>query len=147
MKRAYFAAAGYTFLGLILGFFYREFTKSHDFTGPSQLTGTHTHVLALGTLFFLIVLVLDKHFTLSSTRLFTAFFWTYNLGLLLTVAMMVTHGILTVTNHTVSPAISGIAGLGHIIVSIGFILFFMCLYTPLMTAAEHPEPAKTPAAE
>ncbi|MFE2955680.1 DUF2871 family protein [Nocardia tengchongensis] len=65
-------------------------------SGSSQLTATHTHVLALGTLFFLIVIVLDKQFALTSGRRFNAFFWTYNAGLVMTVAMMVAHGILTV---------------------------------------------------
>ncbi|APA98396.1 hypothetical protein NS506_04348 [Nocardia seriolae] len=122
-----------------LGFFYREFTKAHDFSGISQLTATHTHVLALGTLFFLIVLALDKQFGLSDDKWFAAFFWTYNVGLLLTVSMMVTHGILTVLNHGVSPAVSGIAGLGHILLSIGFVFFFLCLRGPIMAAARQGE--------
>ncbi|MFE3702677.1 DUF2871 family protein [Nocardia tengchongensis] len=72
-------------LGLVLGFFYRESAKAHDFSGSSQLTAT-PHVLALGTLFFLIVIVLDKQFALTSGRWFNAFFWTYNAGLVMTVA-------------------------------------------------------------
>ncbi|MGV9665331.1 DUF2871 domain-containing protein [Nocardia niigatensis] len=135
MKKSYYAAACYTVLGLVLGFFYREFAKAHDFSGSSQLTATHTHVLALGTLFFLTVIVLDKQFALTSGRWFNAFFWTYNTGLVVTVAMMVAHGILTVLNHDVSPAISGIAGLGHILLSVGFAMFFLCLRGPITTAA------------
>ncbi|MEU6582368.1 DUF2871 domain-containing protein [Nocardia sp. NPDC046763] len=135
MRKSYYAAVCYTVLGLVLGFFYREFTKAHDFSGSSQLTATHTHVLALGTLFFLIVIVLDKQFALTSGRWFNAFFWTYNAGLVVTVAMMVAHGILTVLNHDVSPAISGIAGLGHILLSVGLALFFLCLRGPITTAA------------
>ncbi|WP_433567352.1 DUF2871 domain-containing protein [Nocardia sp. CA-151230] len=135
MKKSYYAAVCYTVLGLVLGFFYREFTKAHDFSGSSQLTATHTHVLALGTLFFLLVIVLDKQFALTAGRWFDAFFWTYNAGLVVTVAMMVAHGILTVLNHDVSPAISGIAGLGHILLSVGFAMFFLCLRGPIATAA------------
>ncbi|MGW4125284.1 DUF2871 family protein [Nocardia sp. NPDC004711] len=53
----------------------------------------------------------------------------------MTVAMMVAHGILTVLNHDVSPAISGIAGLGHILLSVGFAMFFLCLCGPITTTA------------
>ncbi|MGW5111439.1 DUF2871 family protein [Nocardia sp. NPDC004123] len=56
-------------------------------------------------------------------------------GLVVTVAMMVAHGILTVLNHDVSPAISGIAGLGHILLSVGFAMFFLCLCGPITTTA------------
>ncbi|MFE3757714.1 DUF2871 domain-containing protein [Nocardia tengchongensis] len=136
MKKAYFAAAVYTLAGLGLGFYHREFTKAHEFTGPTQLTATHTHVLALGTLFFLIVIALDKQFAFSGTRLFSGFFWTYNLGLVLTVAMMVVHGSLTVLGHAAGPAISGVAGLGHIVLTVGFALFFGCLYGPVIHAPE-----------
>ncbi len=80
-------------------------------------------------------IVLDKQFALASGRWFNAFFWTYNTGLVVTVAMMVAHGILTVLNHDVSPAISGIARLGHILLSVGFAIFCLCLRGPIKTAA------------
>ena len=45
----------------------------------------HTHLLALGMLFFLIVLALEKLFTLTANRrLFAGFFWVYNAGLAVT---------------------------------------------------------------
>lgn len=128
MKRLYYAAIAYTALGLIAGLFYREYTESQDFTGDSQLSTTHTHLLVLGTLFFLIVLALEKLFSLSESRWFGPFFWTYNVGLLLTVAMMITHGIMTVRGEEdVSAAIPGIAGLGHIVMTVGLIFFFIVL--------------------
>ncbi|GAB3205680.1 DUF2871 family protein [Nocardia tengchongensis] len=40
-------------------------------------------------------------------------FWNTTLGLVLTVAMMVVHGSLTVLGHAAGPTISGVAGLGH----------------------------------
>ncbi|MGV9665352.1 DUF2871 family protein [Nocardia niigatensis] len=78
---------------------------------------------------------MDKQFALSGTRLFTGFFWTYNLGLVLTAAMMVVHGSLTVLGRTVSPAVSGIAGVGHLVITIGFALFFACMYSPVVHGA------------
>lgn len=52
----------------------------------------HTHLLALGMLFFLVILALEKAFTLSDSRWFTPFFWIYNAGLVLTVTMLTVHG-------------------------------------------------------
>lgn len=134
MLRSFYAAAVYTLLGLAAGLFYRDYTKAHDFTGESQLSVLHTHLLALGTLFFLIVLVLDKAFALSGSKLFTWFFWVYNAGLLLTVVMMVVHGVMTVAGKADSAAVAGIAGLGHIILTVAFVLFFLALRKPVVAA-------------
>lgn len=133
VKKNYYAALLYMIAGLAAGLFYREFTKANDFTGETQLSVAHTHLLALGMLVFLIVLALDRVFDLSSLRLFTLFFWFYNVGLVLTTAMMITHGILTVMGRDVSPAISGIAGLGHILITLGLIHLFLVLRRRLAT--------------
>ncbi len=127
MKKIYFAALFYMIAGLAAGLFYREFTKASGFTGDSQLTVTHTHLLALGMLFFLGVLALDKIFELSKLRSFTLFFWIYNAGLLLTVAMMFVSGIMTVNGAKSSAAISGIAGMGHIVITVGLVFLFVAL--------------------
>lgn len=113
--------------GLASGLFYREFTKANDFTGDSQLSLVHTHLLALGMLFFLAVLALDKLFNLTGLRMFNVFFWTYNAGLALTAAMMVLSGNLTVQGITPSAAIAGISGLGHTGLTAGLILLFITL--------------------
>jgi hypothetical protein len=125
MKRLYVAVVAYTVLGLAGGLFYRELTKSHDFTGFTQLSVVHTHFLTLGTLALLVVLLLERVFTLSASRWFTPFFWTYNAGLLVTAGMMVFIGSRTVLGHTAeSGMVNGIAGLGHILltVALGFLL-------------------------
>ena len=105
MRKIYVAAHVYMILGLISGLYYRELTKAKDFTGDSQLGVVHTHILALGMLFFLIVLALEKLFTLTDGKLFTAFFWVYNAG----------------------PALDGLSGLGHITITLGLIFFFINL--------------------
>lgn len=127
MKRLYYAALVYMILGLVAGLYYRELTKAEDFTGDTQLAVTHTHLLALGMLTFLIVLALEKLFSLSQSKLFSPFFWCYNAGLVITVAMMTVHGTLTVLGQEASAAISGIAGLGHILLTVGLILLFLAL--------------------
>jgi hypothetical protein len=122
-------------LGLASGLYYRELTKLNDFTGDTQLGLVHTHLLALGTLFFLVVLALDKAFTLSAGKLFNWFFWVYNLGLALTVAIMTIRGTLTVLGATTGHAITGVAGLGHIVLTVGLILFFVNLGKRLSTSS------------
>ncbi|NUP03515.1 MAG: DUF2871 domain-containing protein [Nonomuraea sp.] len=128
MKKILHAAHIYMIVGVISGLYYREITKLNDFTGDTQLGVVHTHLLALGMLFFLVVLALEKVFTLSAGgKLFTWFFWVYNGGLALTVVMMIVHGTQTVLGAETSAAISGIAGLGHIVLTVGLILFFVNL--------------------
>ncbi|WP_223694704.1 DUF2871 domain-containing protein [Leifsonia poae] len=130
MKMSFSASLVYLVLGVGSGLFYREFTKAHDFTdgASTQLSVVHTHLLTLGFIVFLIVLILDKLFDLSSTGLFSWFFWIYNAGLVLTAGMMTVHGSLTVLGEkTVSPAISGIAGMGHILLTIALIVLMVAL--------------------
>jgi len=121
----------YSILGLLLGVFYREFTKLNGYTEYTVLGGLHTHVLVLGAFFLLILLLLEKSFELTKDKKFNIFFITYNIGLLLTVVMMAIRGCVEVLSLEISSlmnsSISGIAGLGHIIMAIAFILFFLIL--------------------
>ncbi|GAA0691711.1 DUF2871 domain-containing protein [Kitasatospora atroaurantiaca] len=141
MRKSYYAAHVYMILGVISGLYYREITKSHHFEGDTQLSVVHTHLLALGMLGFLIVLALDKQFQLSGTRLFPYFFWFYNAGIAITVLMMLVRGTQTVLGNHVPEAVSWIAGLGHIILTVGLILLFVLLGKRLNEPAE-PEPAE-----
>lgn len=127
MRRIFNAAAVYTLLGLVAGVYYREFTKAQGFTGETQLSVVHTHLLALGMLFFLVVLALEKTFTLTASRWFPLFFVSYQVGLVLTVTLLVTHGTMTVLGRETGAAISGIAGLGHIGLTLGLACFFMAV--------------------
>lgn len=128
MKKIYYAAHTYMILGLVSGLAYREFTKVKHFTGDTQLGLLHTHLLALGMLFFLIVLALEKLFTLTANKkLFSWFFWVYNTGLAVTVVTMAIHGTQTVLGDETSEALSGIAGLGHILLTVGLVLLFVNL--------------------
>ena len=86
MKKIFNAAFTYMIIGVLAGLFYREFTKANDFPEGefTQLGVVHTHLLTLGFIVLLIVLALDKVFGLSGTKLFSWFFWLYNVGVILT---------------------------------------------------------------
>lgn len=136
MRRLFSAAFAYMLVGVASGIFYREFTKINDFPEgeATQLGLVHTHLLVLGFVVLLLVLLLEKAFALSESRLFGWFFWTYNAGLVLTSAMMVWHGSLTVLGLESSAMIAGIAGLGHILLSAGMVLLFLALRKRLFAA-------------
>lgn len=129
MRRLFSAAFASMLVGVASGLFSREFTKINDFPEGeyTQLGVVHTHLLVLGFVVLLIVLLLEKAFTLSESRLFGWFFWIYNAGLVLTSAMLVWHGCLTVLGQESSNMIAGIAGLGHILLSAGMVLLFLAL--------------------
>ena len=131
MKRFAKLSFFYGMLGLILGVCYREFTKINGYTKETVLSGLHTHVLVLGLFFFLIVLLLEKSFELTKNKNFNKFFITYNIGLLLTVIMMGIRGCVEVLNFEttkmIDSSISGMAGLGHITITIAYIFFFRIL--------------------
>ncbi|GGD83717.1 hypothetical protein GCM10007269_28280 [Microbacterium murale] len=130
------AIAVYTVIGLAAGLFYREFTKANGY--PEGLMGqlglAHTHILTLGLIVLLIVLALEKVFTLSASRLFRWFFWIYNAGVALTAAMLVWHGMLQVQDLESSKMIAGIAGVGHMLVGAGLVLLLLSLRTAIRRA-------------
>ena len=61
-------------IGVLSGLFYREYTKGKSFDGFTQLSVVHTHLLTLGFIVLLLVLILEKLFALSASRLFGWFF-------------------------------------------------------------------------
>lgn len=127
MRRLFFASTTYLIIGVLSGLFYREFTKLNDF-GEGQFTQlglAHTHLLTLGFIVGLIVLVLEKLFALSGSKLFGWFFWLYNAGVVLTSAMLIWHGCLTVLGLESSAMIAGIAGLGHMVLTAGMVLLMV----------------------
>lgn len=125
-RRLAYAAATYTGLGLASGLLYRELTRGKD-PVITQLSVTHTHFLALGTLVFLAALTMEKLYGLSQRREMTYFWWVYNVGLVTATSMMITKGIMQLDGGGDSPAIAGISGLGHIMLTVGFACFFVAL--------------------
>lgn len=147
MRKSYVAAHVYMIIGTLSGLYYRELTKINEFEGETQLGVLHTHLLALGMLVFLIVLGLDKAFGLSGNKQFDYFFWIYNSGLTITCLSMFYRGTQTVLGNEVPELFSLVGGLGHIILTVGLVLFFILLGKRVKehdsARAEESEPVKS----
>ena len=89
------------------------------------------NLLALGMLFMLIVLALDATLGISGSRSFSWFFTTYNAGLVITAGALTWHGLLQVFGQAAGAAIAGIAGLGHILLTIGIGCLLVAINKPL----------------
>ena len=128
MKRYINTALLYAILAMVGGVFYREFTKFNGFTAKTTLSVVHTHYFLLGMVFFLLLLVLEM--TLSFTGPKTGrVLAVYHLGLTLTAVMLVARGVTqvlgTALSSGMSAAISGMAGIGHILLGVSLVLLLV----------------------
>ena len=128
MKRYMNTALLYAVLAMAGGVFYREFTKFNSFAGKTTRGVVHTHYFLLGMVFFLLLLVLEKNFPFtaaSTARVLTV----YHVGLNLTAVMFVVRGVTQVLGTPLSSgasaAISGIAGIGHILLGVSLVLLLV----------------------
>lgn len=139
MKRYINAALLYTILAMAGGVFYREFTKFSGFTAKTTLSVVHTHYFLLGMVFFLLLLVLEKNLSFAGTTTGRVLFF-YHLGLNLTAVMLVVRGITQVLgtplSSGMSAAISGIAGLGHILLGVSLVLLLLQIRKRVAAAQE-----------
>lgn len=128
MKRYMNTALLYAVLAMIGGIFYREFTKFNGYTAKTTLSVVHTHYFLLGMVFFLLLLVLEKNFSFTGAKTGRVLA-VYHAGLNLTAVMFVVRGITQVLGITLSSgmnaAISGIAGIGHIMLGISLVLLLL----------------------
>ncbi|MEF9988633.1 MAG: DUF2871 domain-containing protein [Christensenella sp.] len=119
----------YAIVAMAGGVFYREFTKLNGFSGVTALGKVHTHLFLLGMIMFLIVALFAAHSQLNEQKQFRIFLITYNIGVPLTAAMFIVRGIPQVLGVTLSAgtsaAISGIAGIGHILTALGIVLLIL----------------------
>lgn len=131
MKKHLNISLAYAIAAMAGGVFYREFTKLQGFTGVTALGKVHPHLFLLGMLVFLIVALFSQHCELTKIRSFRIFLWTYNIGVPLTAVMLLVRGITQVLGLNLSKgasaAISGIAGIGHILTGAGIILLLVSL--------------------
>lgn len=124
------ASGGYTAFGLVSGVFYREYSRFCGFdtsVKQTQLRTLHTHSFTLGTMFTLIVLLLEKSFNLSSQKSFKKFYSLYHSGLGITLICMLIQGTLVTSGKEKNFYVTWAAGLGHALVGAGFYYFFLTL--------------------
>lgn len=135
MKKYLNVSLAYAIAAMIGGVFYREFTKALGFTGVTVLGKVHTHLFLLGMLVFLIIGLFADHHDPASQKPFRAFLIIYNIGVPLTVVMMAVRGVAEVLSetrgvllsHGLDAAISGIAGIAHILTGVGILLLLLSL--------------------
>lgn len=91
----------------------------------------HAHLFMLGMMVFLMVALFAAHRNLKNHKTFRVFLWMYNIGVPLTAIMLLARGIVQVRGLSLSAAcdvaISGIAGIGHILTGVGIILLLISL--------------------
>ena len=130
MRRYGTAAVVYTALALAGGVFYREFTKFQGFTGETALSVVHTHYFLLGMMVFLLLALLERSFSFT-TRAVRRGLIVYHIGLNLTAGMLVVRGVLQVLGTELSSgldaSISGVAGIGHLLLGGSLLLVLLQL--------------------
>lgn len=128
MKRYMNTALLYAVLAMAGGVFYREFTKFSGFAAKTALSVVHTHYFLLGMVFFLLLALLEKSFAFTGpkTRRVLVF---YHVGLNLTAALLLVRGVAQVRGLALSAganaAVSGIAGIGHILLGVSLVLLLL----------------------
>ena len=123
-KKLLDAAVVYVIAGLAAGVFYREFTKFQGFSGRTALGLVHPHLLLLGAGVMLLLIALEPALLLSGEeRSLKRSLLFYHCGLGLTAALLLIRGVFQVLGSPLSrgldASISGIAGIGHILLAIG----------------------------
>ena len=128
MKRYMNMALLYAVLAMVGGVFYREFTKFNGFTAKTTLGVVHTHYFLMVMVFFLLLLLLEKSFSFTGAKT-GRILVLYHIGLNLTAVMFVVRGVTqvlgTALSSGMSAAISGMAGIGHILLGVSLILLLL----------------------
>ncbi|MCI8924287.1 MAG: DUF2871 domain-containing protein [Lachnospiraceae bacterium] len=143
MKRYMNMALLYAILAMAGGVFYREFTRFNGFTAKTTLSVVHTHYFLLGMVFFLLLLLLEKNFSFTGAktrRVLTV----YHIGLNLTAVMFIVRGVAQVLvpasslSSGMNGAISGVAGIGHILLGVSIILLLVQIRRSVLAACNLP---------
>lgn len=128
IKRYANTALVYAVIAMICGVFYREFIKFHHFEGRTNLSVMHTHYFLLGMFFFLILMQLQKMFAFSDQKVGIVLVL-YHTGLNITGVGFLVRGLTQVWGTELSrgldASISGISGIGHILMGISIVLLLL----------------------
>lgn len=133
MKKLINMAFGYGLAGLAGGVFYREFTKFNDFTGTTALGKLHVHMLVLGSILCMILALFSLQTDLTEQKTFGRFQTIYQVALPFMVVMLLVRGITEVLGMELSrganAAISGMAGIAHVLMTIAFVYLYRSFRT------------------
>ena len=128
MKKYANSALIYAILAMVGGVFFREFTKFKGFEGATTLAFVHTHYFALGMIVFLLLVLLENALHVTDAKVSRAV-TAYHIGLNATAAMLVVRGVPQVLGielaYGMDAAISGVAGLGHIVFGVSIVLILL----------------------
>ncbi len=127
MKKVLKISLGFTVLALFFGAFYREYTKYLGFDGATTLSLLHTHTFVLAVIFPLLFTLITEQLKHTTEELKLSF-RTYYLGYTLAILAMLTRGLMQAQERVLSSEIdhmiSGIAGLGHVVLAVAFVWIF-----------------------
>ena len=131
IKRYFNASIVYASLALAGGVFFREFTKYTMYTGETNLAFIHTHYFMLGMFFFLALALLERAFAFSAQKGIRTWITLYHVGLNVTTACLLLRGLAQATQTTLSTALSGslsgVAGIGHILLGTSMIALLILI--------------------
>ncbi len=95
------------------------------------LAVNHLHLFALGTVLFLVLALFAKTTSLTAQPMFRRFYGLYNVALPFMTVMFTVRGVVQVLGTPLSSgadaAISGIAGIGHILMGVSIVMLFLAL--------------------
>lgn len=128
VKRYIHLSLVYGIAAMIFGIFYREYTKFSGFNGQTNLSVLHTHYFLLGMFFFLFLMLAEKVLAFSDRKT-GGLLVVYQLGLNLSGLGFLMRGLTQVRETGLSrgldASISGIAGIGHILLGVSIVLLLL----------------------
>ena len=129
MKKYINMAIFYAVLAMLAGVFYREFTKYMNFEGSTSLLRIHPHLFTLGMMMYLLIYLISLSLNFDDNNKIDKHLKFYNIGLILSAVMMFVRGLTEVLAKDLSNGqeamISGMAGLGHVILGVSLILILL----------------------
>lgn len=131
MRKLIHLAFAYAIAAMVGGVFFREFTKFNNYLDVTTLGKVHVHLFMLGTVVFLLLTLFVQTLPIKEQKTYKLFMVLYNSGLILTTIMFLVRGITQVLavelSGGASASISGVAGIGHMLLGAGIVLLFITL--------------------
>lgn len=119
----------YALAAMAGGVFFREFTRILGYTGLTKLTLLHPHYFLLGMVFFLLLALLEKAFRFSDWKHTGKALALYQVGLNVTALGFLARGVMEVLGTQLSrglnASISGVAGIGHVMLGVSMVLLLV----------------------